>query len=179
MELPDAWHQLGISPTSDTREIRAAFLGRLHLVHPDRSESPQANDDTVALTAAYRLVVEHVTTTAADTDASMRPVVPIGMVGDDTIAVALPPDETFTLLIEAAHRLGEITHVEASSGMLQLIVEFVEAPTCQLLMTVQRRAATVTEVICTVESLEAEPGPPTNSVAKLLLEGMVAVSQGS
>jgi hypothetical protein len=43
-------------------------------------------------------------------------------------------------------------------------------------LSLQGRATGVTEVFCTVESLEADPAPPIDAVAHLLLEQMVAVS---
>jgi hypothetical protein len=186
VDLAEAWTHLGIDPTDEPEAVRAAYLARLRMVHPDTvpaSESAGANDATIALVAAYEVAVRHLDQAAAPTDphvdepaAPQRPFVPIGLVEDDTIAVALPPDATYALVVEAAHHLGEVTHIEPSSGLLQVVIEFIEAPPCSLLVSLQGRATGVTEVFCTVESLEAEPPPPIDAVARLLLEHMVAVS---
>jgi hypothetical protein len=190
VDLVQAWTHLGIEPTDDPDAIRAAYLRRLRVVHPDTvpaAETAAANDATIALVDAYRVAVQHVDGPTAPVDAPpsdvarpaarpTRPFVPIGLLEDDTIGVALPPDATYALVVEAAHHLGEVTHIEPSSGLLQVIVEFVEAPPCSLLLSLQGRATGVTEVFCTVESLEAEPAPPIDAVARLLLEQMVAVS---
>jgi hypothetical protein len=197
MELTEAWHHLGIEPTQDLDEIRSAYLARLHLVHPDKAtgDAAEANDRTIALTTAYRVAVDlsRDEPAHADPGGHDRPggragpspdapgsrrvaVVPIAMVENDTIAVALPPDATYALVVEAAHRLGEVTHIEPSSGLLQVVLEFVEAPPCSLLVSLQGRATGVTEAFCTVESLEAQPAPPIDAVVSLLLDEMVAVS---
>jgi hypothetical protein len=186
VDLAEAWTHLGIDPTDDAEAVRAAYLARLRVVHPDKvpaDRSASANDATIALVAAYEVAVRHLGAGGTDDApaptapaAPPRPFVPIGLVEDDTIAVALPPDATYALLVEAAHHLGEVTHIEPSSGLLMVVVEFVEAPPCSLLLTLQGRATGVTEVFCTVESLEAQPAPPIAAVARLLLEQMVAVS---
>jgi hypothetical protein len=184
VDLTEAWVQLGIAPTSDPDAVRAAYLARLHLLHPDHSAAPDANAVTATLTDAYQRIQGHL----AVTDATAEPpeglladqpleVVPIALVADDTIAVALPAGETYSLLVEAAHHMGEVVHIEPSSGMLQVVVEFLDAPTCQLLLTMQGRATGITEVFCTVESLEPEPAPPTDAVARVLLDEVLAASR--
>ena len=57
MELQQAWHVLGMEPTDDPDEVRAAYTRRLFELHPDHSSAPDANDATVELNAAYRDVV--------------------------------------------------------------------------------------------------------------------------
>jgi hypothetical protein len=197
VDLVEAWTHLGIEPTDDLDAIRAAYLARLRVVHPDRApldDSAAANERTIALVAAYRLAVDQVDQVdrvgrvdrgdevvgreppepAGRAPAPPAAVVPIALLEDDTIAVALPPDATYALVVDAAHHLGEVTHIEPSSGLLQVILEFVEAPPCSLLCSLQGRATGVTEVFCTVESLEAAPAPPVDAVARLLLDEMVA-----
>jgi hypothetical protein len=187
MELTEAWTRLGIDPTGDTDAVRAAYLAQLHRHHPDHSAAPDANAVTATLTDAYQRIQGHLQ--AADPSDPVDPVdlvdpaqttatgpmevIPIALVADDTIAVALPPGETYALLVEAAHQMGEVVHIEPSSGMLQVIVEFLDAPTCQLLLTMQGRATGVTEVFCTVESLEQEPAPPAAAVARVLLDEVI------
>jgi hypothetical protein len=188
VDLTTAWIQLGLDPTSDADVVRAAYLARLHRLHPDHSAAPDANAVTAALTDAYQAVQAalaegqvHLPDPRPDPGpagaAPAAEIIPIALVADDTIAVALPPGETYALLVEAAHQLGEVVHIEPSSGMLQVIVEFVDAPVCQLLLTMQGRATGITEVFCTVESLEPEPAPPAAAVARVLLDELIAVGR--
>jgi hypothetical protein len=186
VDLAEAWTHLGIDPTDDPEAVRAAYLARLRVVHPDKvpaAQSATANDATIALLAAYRVAVRHLdapdpptSDAPAEPGSPTRPFVPVALLEDDTISVALPPDATYGLVVEAAHHLGEVTHIEPSSGLLQVMLEFVEAPPCSLLVSLQGRATGVTEVFCTVESLASAPPPPVEAVARLLLDEMVAVS---
>jgi len=185
--LAVAWTQLGISPTDDVEVVRAAYLAQLHRLHPDHSAAPDANAVTADLTVAYQQVQSHLLQADPATDrtqpapraAKVQPaeLIPIALIADDTIAIALPANETYSLLVEAAHQLGEVVHIEPSSGMLQVVVEFVDAPVCQLLLTMQGRATGVTEVFCTVESLEPVPAPPASAVARILLDELIAVGR--
>jgi hypothetical protein len=182
VNLTTAWTRLGIGPTNDVDAVRAAYLAQLHRLHPDHSAAPDANAVTATLTDAYQAVQAHLSDADIDRRAHQAApapapaeIIPIALVADDTIAVALPAGETYALLVEAAHRLGEVTHIEPSSALLQVVVEFIDAPVCQLLLTMQGRATGVTEVFCTVESLESEPAPPAAAVARILLDELVAV----
>jgi hypothetical protein len=190
VDLTVAWTQLGIAPTNDVSAVRAAYLAQLHRLHPDHSAAPDANAVTAILTDAYQQVQDHLLRAdpTSDRAGAAAPIVstpphepaeliPIALIADDTIAIALPANETYSLLVEAAHQMGEVVHIEPSSGMLQVIVEFVDAPVCQLLLTMQGRATGVTEVFCTVESLEQVPAPPTSAVARILLEELIAVGR--
>jgi hypothetical protein len=182
VNLTTAWTRLGIGPTDDAEVVRAAYLAQLHRLHPDHSAAPDANAVTATLTDAYQAVRAHLSEAEihrperdAAPDVPPVEVIPIALVADDTIAVALPAGETYALLVEAAHRLGEVTHIEPSSSLLQVVVEFVDAPVCQLLLTMQGRATGVTEVFCTVESLEPQPAPGAAAVTRVLLDELVAV----
>ena len=92
------------------------------------------------------------------------------MLADDTIGIGLPGYEAYSMTVDALHRLGEVTHDERGSGLLQVLVEFVDGPICQLLVTLQGRATGVTEIFCTIESIDDRPAPPIEAVTRLLLE---------
>jgi hypothetical protein len=187
VDLAVAWTQLGIAPTNDVDAVRAAYLSQLHRLHPDHSAAPDANAVTALLTDAYQQVQETLVRAESAPESAQHQaptqradpaeLIPIALIADDTIAIALPANETYSLLVEAAHQMGEVVHIEPSSGMLQVIVEFVDAPVCQLLLTMQGRATGVTEVFCTVESLEQEPAPPASAVARILLDELIAVGR--
>src|SRR5690606_37123645 len=77
----------------------------------------------------------------------------VRLVGNDSISVSAPAEETLMLLIDAAHDRGEISYLDRTAGLLEVIVEFVEAPTSAVLFSLQGRADGTTEVFCTVEAL--------------------------
>ncbi len=107
---------------------------------PDHSSAPDANDATIELNAAYRDVVVEL---APDRDRRPgRPATPlptpaasrrtrsiaVAKLADDTIGIGAPDAETFAVLLDACHRLGEVTYVEPGSGLIQVLVEFVDGP---------------------------------------------------
>lgn len=100
----------------------------------------------------------------------------IELVDDTTIALGAPSDETLFLLCETAHRLGEITYLDPSAGLVEVIVEFVEAPTSSVVFTLQGRATGVTDVFCTVEPLSGGEAPPVDAVTRLVLDTVTSVA---
>ena len=91
------------------------------------------------------------------------------LVDDETIAVHAPAAEALLAVIDAAHRLGEIGYLDPSAGLLEVIVEFVEAPTSSVVLSLQGRANETTEVFCSVEPLSGGESPPVDAVVRLLL----------
>ncbi|MGN6693801.1 MAG: hypothetical protein ACTHN0_06450, partial [Aquihabitans sp.] len=92
---------------------------------------------------------------------------PVGRVDEDTLALGAPPDESFRWLLDAAHDVGEITYVDRSMPIMEVLCRFEGEPATSLLLTLQGRGER-TEVFCTVESIEARPAPPTSAVVDLL-----------
>ncbi len=194
MELGRAWRVLGMDPCDDPGELRAGFARRLFDLHPDHSDAPDATAATIELNEAYQVVVTHLgaathappSSANGSADPSSAPpsapratapraddpreVVAIAQLDDDTIGIGAPGPETYRVLLEAAHRLGEVIYVEPSSGLIQVMVEFVDGPICQLLLTLQGRATGVTEAFLTIESLDDEPPPPIDAVTRLYID---------
>jgi hypothetical protein len=73
------------------------------------------------------------------------------------------------LLLDTAHSLGEISYLDRTAGLVEVIVEFVEAPTSSVLLSLQGRATGVTDVFCTVEPLSGGEAPPADAVTRLVL----------
>lgn len=100
---------------------------------------------------------------------SGAPRIGVRLVGNDSISVSAPAEEALMLLIDAAHDLGEISYLDRTAGLLEVIVEFVEAPTSSVLFSLQGRADGTTEVFCTVEALSGGDSPPAEAVTRLVL----------
>jgi len=181
---------LGLGPDASPDDVRRAYRRLVVETHPDRSDAEDATVRTVALTEAYALL-RHGTPAPADDSrpAAGRPADPgaawdgplvaVSMVDDDTLAVDAPADTTLLLLIEAAHELGDVVYLDPSSGLLEVLVEFLEAPTCSLLLTLQGRGNGTTEVFCTVETLTGDAPPPVEAVVRLVAETVSAVAAPS
>ncbi|MEJ7583307.1 MAG: hypothetical protein WKF43_04300 [Acidimicrobiales bacterium] len=91
------------------------------------------------------------------------------MLDDDTLAIAVPADEVFLLLLESAHSVGEVTYVDPEGGLIEAIVAFQDpqVPVCSVVLSLQGRAERV-EAFCTIESLDASVPPPVADVVALL-----------
>jgi hypothetical protein len=185
VQVDEARQILGVTSGDDPDAVRAAYRRLLRRTHPDVSAVPDATDLTVRLTEAYAVLVRDDRTDGQDAErrgpppsahhaeapppAPRRPPIEAGLVDGDTIAVAAPRDETLFHVIEAAYALGEIGYLDPSAGLVEVIVEFVEAPTSSVLLTLQGRATGVTDVFCTVEPLSGGEAPPADAVTRLVL----------
>jgi hypothetical protein len=95
-------------------------------------------------------------------------VVVVTVVDADTIGLDAPPAEALALLVDAAHRLGEVSYLDRAAGLVEVVVEFTEAPTSSVLMSLQGRSSGTTEVFCTVEPLSGGEAPPPAAVVALV-----------
>jgi hypothetical protein len=185
----DARRVLGVDSAADDTEIRKAYRRLVLRSHPDVSGARDATERTVALTEAYRSLLRPDDARVADPDqeraatrretARRHVTVPVAMVDAETIGVGAPPDETLLLLLDAGSRLGEVSYLDRACGLLELVVEFIDAPTSSVLLTLQGRATGVTEVFCTVEPLSGGDAPAASAVARLLLDTLIASTSAS
>lgn len=195
MQVEQARRILGVGVDDDSAVVRAAYRRLLLQTHPDVSSSEQATALTVRLTQAYTVLVDRPAPEGAAGPAGSQAAPPphqpappsepvpepapvpepvvAGLVDADTFAVAAPADEVLLLLVDTAHALGEISYLDPSAGLVEIIVEFVEAPTSSVLLSMQGRATGVTDVFCTVEPLSGGEAPPSDAVTRLVLQTLV------
>ncbi|MFM7064311.1 MAG: J domain-containing protein [Actinomycetes bacterium] len=192
MDRATALELLGLRDPAGPEELRRAYRRRVAQVHPDVSDAADATARTVALTEAYALLRHGPPAATAAPTASAghagperatrrdgaRADVPVQVeqIDVDTVAVHAPADTTLLLLVEAAHDLGDVVYLDPSAGLVEVLVEFVEAPTCSLLLTLQGRADGTTEVWGTVETLSGEAPPPVGAVVRLVAEALSAAA---
>lgn len=193
MHVDEARRILGVPPGAELEVVRAAYRRRLLRTHPDVSQAPDATTSTIRLTEAFLVLSDPPTdtddarrsgTTGTRTAPAPGPPPrpersPIGaeLVDDDTIAVPAPADEVLMMLVDTAHALGDISYLDPSNGLVEVIVEFVEAPTSSVLLSMQGRATGVTDVFCTVEPLSGGDAPPADAVTRLILHTLRERSQ--
>lgn len=184
---------LGVDPTSGAAELRERYRSLLLTTHPDRNDAPDAAEQTIRLTAAYRLLLsvsvsppgppqvdpdttgasQHETsrsdTHQSDThqsDTQRRS--SAALVDPTTIEVLAPQVEAMLQLLEVAHRLGDVSYLDRSSGLLELVVEFLDAPTSSVMLTLTGTDSG-TLVRCDVEPLSGGEAPSAAAVTQLLL----------
>ncbi|MCD9622987.1 hypothetical protein [Rhabdothermincola salaria] len=195
MSLTEALGVLGVVPGTPLADVRLVYRSLVRRSHPDLRHEPDATARTARITAAFATVRAATLATggelvpapaptppsaSARTAAEGRP--PTGAPGPteateadtvdgDTIAITVPPSEAFALLLDAAARVGSVGYVDRQLGLLEVLVRFEGGPTCSVLCTLQGRAF-VTEVFCTMDSIEAAPAPPLRPVVEALVDAL-------
>lgn len=173
MDVGRAARILGVTTTASSDQIRQAFLTRIRQHHPDVA----GGDDhrAVEVIEAYRSLLAEGRTPAAPASGMHQQqlvvAVKVQRLDEDSVAVTAPMDETYGLLLEAAHDVGEITYLDRSGPIVEVLCSFVGEPATSLMLTLQGRSS-FTEVFCTVESIEARPPPPTGAVVDLLEDAL-------
>lgn len=182
--LPAHWADDGAAAEGPARRaVRSAYLRRLRELHPDRNPAPDANSRTTELREAYDCALAVLATWHSPsrpltpgpgvTTPGQRPTAPTGrivwLVDDESIALDAPRHDAMLALIEAAGDLGEITYLDPSAGMIQVVIEFLDAPTAQILMTMQGRGDS-TEVLCCVDPFNGGPLPEARPVVSVIAD---------
>jgi hypothetical protein len=172
-----ARHALGVGDRASWDEVRAAYRAQIQAAHPDR-----AGGDTqraAALNAAYAVLVRARRSGDLHKPAPSPPpgsaaaegFEPPEVLDGDTIRLAMPPDEAFARLLEAAHRIGDVTYVDRSCAIFETLVAVEGEGACSLVITLQGRAHG-TEAFCTLESIERVASPPVRHVTEALVAAM-------
>lgn len=178
MEVAAARAVLGLGPRPTWTEVRAAYHERIRAAHPDRVGGDTAR--AAALNAAYATLVrarrsgdlhEVAATEPAADPAPPEGWVPAEVLHGDTIRLAMPPDEAFLRLLEAAHRIGDVTYVDRSCAIFETLVAVEGEGACSLVITLQGRAHG-TEAFCTLESIERVASPPVRHVTEALVAAL-------
>lgn len=188
MRRREALELLGITAAqaSDRTALRSAYRARMRIVHPDRNPSPDAAALAGRISAAYRVLTTEPATGPGPRTGDPRPPrgrprpatgdagrppprrVTARVVDADTVAIDGSRQEAFAAVLEASHRLGDIGYLDPTSGMVEVVVEFTDAPTSSLVMTLQGRSSGSVEVFCTLEPLSGGESPPLEAVTRLL-----------
>ena len=182
MSTAEAARVLGVEAGTKWTEVRGAYRDQIRSHHPDRAGSA-SSDRAARIIEAFR-VLDHAHHHPDEVPPELpppptRPVrlvrwpppegpaPPVWRSDGDSLLLDAPGEETFRWLFEAAHDIGEITYVDRSVPIMEVLCQFEGEPATSLLVTLQGRA-TGTEVFCTVESIEDRPAPPVESVVDLL-----------
>lgn len=182
---------LGVDPDSPPRLVRARYRSLVMRAHPDRSSRPDAAERTRRLTMAYRVLHGAALRGAGSEHAPARPDATAGdaaapappraadhevqsltgeptLLGATTIGLSLPAQVAYRKLLDVALDLGEVTYVDRSSGLLEVIVEFMDAPTSSVVLTVVAQPSG-SRIDCAVEPLSGGSAPGADAVTRLLL----------
>jgi hypothetical protein len=187
MDVREARSVLGVGEADGWEVVRRSYRHRIRAAHPDTQQAGATTAAAARLNEAYAVLSRAkragrlhvpVTTAAAPAPAPQAeaapPVVGVALVGGDTLLLAAPPDEAFPLLLEAGHRVGEVSYVDRSCSIFEVVVRQ-DGETCSLLVTTQGRAHG-TEAFLTLEAMERPASlDPSRLVRRMLraLGGML------
>ncbi|MBK6502912.1 MULTISPECIES: DnaJ domain-containing protein [Candidatus Neomicrothrix] len=181
MTPSDARALLGVSPQATHDEVRAAFRAQIGRHHPDVNPAPGTSARAMALIEAWEVLsVEPAVTDPPVTDPPITdpPITDPPITGPlaawatgSSVMAAAPADEVMLWLIDAAHRVGDVTFLDMAAGLVEALVEFVDGPVVTLTLSLQGRVAAGTEVFISMEPWSRPPRPDLpdpDAVARLL-----------
>src|SRR5436190_3676145 len=136
MEVARARAELGLGSAPTWTEVRVAYRAQITASHPDRPGGDPAR--AAVVTEAYatleraheegRLVEARVPSERPPPNPSRDPAAaapldePPEVLDGDTIHLLAPPDEAFVRLVEACHRIGDVTYIDRSCAILEALV---------------------------------------------------------
>jgi DnaJ-domain-containing protein 1 len=181
VDVTEARAVLGLTDGDDWVAVRAAYRRLIGAAHPDRAggttrAAARLNEAYAVLSRARRagLLIASApgapapgAPTGASADPAPAPPSPppvgVKLAAEDVLLLAAPPAEAFARLLDAAHHLGEVSYIDRSCAIFEVVVR-VEGEACSLVLTVQPRGHG-TEVLAWLESLEQ---PASHSPEHLL-----------
>lgn len=177
MDVTEARAVLGVGDGDGWDVVRLAYRRRIRAAHPDvhgAGATPVAarlNEAYAVLSRAKRAGAATPAPTPSTTPPAPAPPAPppvgVRVVGGDTLLLAAPPDEAFALLLEAGHRVGNVSYVDRACAIFEVVVRQ-DDETCSLVVTLQGRAHG-TEAVLTLEAMERPASlPPDRVVARVV-----------
>ncbi len=180
MDVVEARSVLGVAESDGWDVVRLAYRRRIRAAHPD-THGAGATPTAVRLNEAYAVLsrAKRAGATVAPSPAGPAPAPPpppppppvgVTVVGNDTVLLAAPPDEAFALLLEAGHRVGNVSYVDRSCAIFEVVVRQ-DGETCSLVVTLQGRAHG-TEAFLTLEAMERPATLPPDRIVERLVTAL-------
>jgi hypothetical protein len=192
---------LGIGPDVSWSEVRTAYRAAIQTVHPDRAGG--SSRAAATLNEAYAVLLRsrgdgaprddtdvpqdgspdggpRRTDGRGDSPGGSAPLAQDGTViaAGDTLVLPVPPDEAFVVVLEACHRVGDVTYVDRQCGIVEALLQIAGEGTCSLVATFQGRAHG-TDAFCTLEAIEHVASPPVAAVVRELGEVVAGILYGA
>jgi hypothetical protein len=184
VEVSAARSTLGLGLTPSWTEVRVAYRAQIASAHPDRAGGDAAR--AALVTEAYATLerahregrLHHAPAPGPAAAAPGRPPPPSPPLAEppevldgDTVHLLAPPDEAFARVLEACHRIGDVTYVDRSCAILETLLKVEGEGTCSLVITLQGRADG-TDAFCTLEAIEHVASPPVRQVVEHLVAAL-------
>lgn len=185
MDVAEARTVLGVTATDGWEVVRRAYRARIRAAHPD-THGVGATPQAIRLNEAYAVLSRAkraggavtgppggATATPPPRPAPPRPSPPpvgVSIEGSDTLLLAAPPDEAFALLLDAGHRVGDVSYVDRSCAIFEVVVRQNDE-TCSLVVTLQGRSHG-TEAFLTLEALERAASLPPERILRRVVDAL-------
>ena len=176
--------ELGLGPEPTWTQVRIAYRAQIAASHPDREGGDPVR--AAVVTEAYATLerahqegrlAERATPVRAEPlrgepTPRQPPVEPLAeppeVLDGDTVHLAVPPDEAFARIVDACHRIGDITYIDRSCAILEALLPVEGEGVCSLVVSLQGRADG-TDAFCTLEAIEHVATPPVRPVVERLV----------
>lgn len=192
MDVVEARSVLGVTDGDGWDVVRAAYRRRIRAAHPD-THGVATTATAVRLNEAYAVLSRAKRAgsgTGGDPAAAPRaphapapappappppappapPAVGLRVEGSDTLLLAAPPDEAFALLLDAGHQVGNVSYVDRSCAIFEVMVRQ-DDETCSLVVTLQGRGHG-TEALLTLEAIERVATLPPDRVVERMVAAL-------
>jgi hypothetical protein len=182
VEVAVAREELGLGPAPSWAQVRIAYRAQIAASHPDRAGGDPARAAIVTeayatLERAHRdgRLADHPAPPPPPAPRVRQPVAPLDeppeVLDGDTVHLAVPPDEAFARLVDACHRIGDVTYIDRSCAILEALLPVEGEGVCSLVISLQRRADG-TDAFCTLEAIEHVASPPVRPVVERLVHAL-------
>jgi hypothetical protein len=172
--------ELGLGPAPTWTQVRVAYRAQIAASHPDRAGGDPAR--AAVVTEAYATLERaHQEGRLAERPPPIRARAagphhvapeplrePPEVLDGDTVHLAVPADEAFARLVDACHRIGDITYIDRSCAIFETLVPVEGEGMCSLVITLQGRADG-TDAFCTLEAIEHVASPPVRPIVERLV----------
>jgi hypothetical protein len=173
----EALASLGLQPGADWAEIKRAYRIQIRSHHPDLSDEPGGEAAAARIIAAYGFLAElaregrlpqfEAEPVASNEPAAQAESAPNREQQPESAVLVVPPGALFDRLLEAAHEVGDVTYLDPEASIVALLVALPGWPPSQLTCQIARRGPDDV-IISTLDSLDAHPAPPIETVVELL-----------
>jgi hypothetical protein len=143
---------LGVGDGADWAAVRAAYRQRIRATHPDVAGAARG-PEAARINQAYAVLLRSRRATPTVTAARHAPATPTTAHAHSTgLHMHASLSDAFVEVLEAADTIGEITYVDRSSAILEVVLD-VAGEACSFVASFHPRRGG-TEVWCTLEALE-------------------------
>lgn len=184
--MPAARAWLGLGPAPTWVEVRVAYRAQIAAAHPDRAggdthRAALVNEAYATLETAHRegrlaqapTPVRPPPAPSSARSATPEPFAePPEVLDGDTLHLPVPPEEAFVRLLDACHRIGDVTYVDRSCAILETLVRVEGEGVCSLVITLQVQGDDGTDAFCTLEAIERVASPPVRPVVDRLVAAL-------